>query len=289
MTASRGSESLKELTPSVNSDSALRVRPYHSRVFENDDAPPAIRASFAVLFAVSGAGHAGTAAPDIARVTGLGTRTVYRHLRSLRQLGLIESAAQVGRFQIGAVTAGLVVRTADQRSFLRYAQEAADEVTGKTSELAHVTVYDHGTVATVAAASDQAVNSVDVVPIVLGSRRPAHASASGKLFLAHSESARTAYLLRPLESFTDFTVTNPEAFLANCRIIAKQGYATDIQENTLGVSCIAVPVTGPRGRVSASLVISTSERAMSAEQQGYFLDVLRPAALEFTHKLGAGP
>lgn len=33
-------------------------------MFENNDAPPAIRASYAVLFAVSGAGHAGIAIND---------------------------------------------------------------------------------------------------------------------------------------------------------------------------------------------------------------------------------
>lgn len=262
-------------------------RSYDARVFENDDVSPALRASYAVLFAVSGAGHAGVAVPDICRVTGLTPRTVYRHLRSLRQLGLVEPGAQLGRFQIGAITAGLAVRTTDQRTFLRVAQEITDRVTEKALEPAHVTVYDHGTAATVVAASEQVTCATEVVPIVLGSRRPAHASASGKVFLADSTSARTAYLMRPLESFTDYTVTDPDAFLANCRLIQEQGYATDVQENTLGVSCVAVPVRGPRGRVAASLVISTNKPDLSADRQGELLDILRPAATEFARRIGA--
>lgn len=254
---------------------------------EKDSVSPAIRASYSVLFAVSGAGPSGVAVPDISRATGLTSRTVYRHLRSLRQLGLVESGAQVGRFQIGAATAGLAVRTADQRAFLRVAQEMTDLVTEQAGESAHVTVYDHGTATTVAAAAKQVVQAADVVPIVLGSRRPAHASASGKIFLAESAPARTAYLLRPLESFTEFTVTDPDIFLANCERVRKQGYATDIQENTLGVSCIAVPVRAMRKRVTASVVISARKPEMSKERQAELIEILQPAAAEFARRIGS--
>lgn len=255
-------------------------------MFDSDDAPHAIRASYAVLFAVGGAGPAGTTVNDISRATGLNSRTVYRHLRSLRSMGLVEPAAQHGRFQIGAATADLAVRTADQRTFLKYAQEAADEVSELAREPAHVTVYDHGTSATVATASDAALRTSRSVPITLGSRRPAHASASGKVFLAFNESARAAYLLRPLQSFTRYTVTDPDRLIAHCRTIREQGYSVDIQENTMGVSCLAVPVRGTRGRVHASIVISTGRPDMDPAAQRRLLEVLRPAAAELGRKVG---
>lgn len=247
---------------------------------------PAIRASYAVLLAVSGAGPAGVAVHELSEVTSLHSRTVYRHLRSLRELGLVDAGSHAGKFVLGPVAAGLAVRAVDQRTFLKRAQEVADEVTENSQEPAHVTVYHHGTAVTVAAASEAVGQTTSTVPIVLGSRRPAHASASGKVFLAFNESARAAYLVRPLEQFTPFTVTDSETFLARCREVRHQGFSTDVQENTLGVSCIAVPVRGPRGHVAASIVISTTNPAMPTDRQEQLLSVLQPAAAEFSLSIG---
>lgn len=251
-------------------------------------ASPAIRASYAVLFAVSGAGPAGVTVHEIAGLTSLHPRTVYRHLRSLRELGLVQTGSLASKFVLGSVAAGLAARAVDQRTFLERAQAVADDVTENSNEPAHVTVYNHGTAVTVAAASETVGHSTSTVPIVLGSRRPAHASASGKVFLAFSESARDAYLVRPLERFTPFTVTDSTTFLLRCGEVRDQGFSTDIQENTLGVSCIAVPVRGPRSHVAASIVISTTNPSMPTSRKERLLSVLQPAAAEFSRRLGGG-
>lgn len=257
-----------------------------SSMFENEDAPPAIRASYAVLFAVSAGGPGGITADSIVRITGQGKRMVYRNLKSLRALGLIEPAQENSRYRIGPVAASLAVSSASQRLFLERAQHVADEVTELTGEPAHVTVYDHGTSVTVAAASATTVHSEYRVPIIVGSRRPAHASASGKIFLAYSNAARAAYLLRPLEAFTECTITDPAAFAEHCRIISQRGWSTDLQENTLGVTCIAVPVWGLRERVAASIVVSTGKPEMPESTKQELLAHLLPAAKEFSRNIG---
>lgn len=253
---------------------------------ENSHVSGPLRASYTVLFAVSGAGPAGVTVDDLAVRTGMHPRTVYRHLRALRELGMVEPASTPGRYRTGAATAGLAVRAADQLTFLMRAQEAVDEVTQRTLEPAHVTVHDHGTSTTVAVAGDAVSRTTSVVPIVLGSRRPAHASASGKVFLAHNDAARTAYLLRPLESFTPFTIADRDRFLDECRAVRAAGHATDTQENTLGVSYVAVPVHDLRGRVTASIVVSSASGRMPGSRRQELLDVLHPAAERFSRSLG---
>ncbi|MGH3500288.1 MAG: IclR family transcriptional regulator [Nocardioidaceae bacterium] len=178
------------------------------------------------------------------------------------------------------------MRASDQRAFLRRAHVFADELTELTGEPVHVTVYDHGTSVTVATASADVVRSTDTVPIAVGSRRPAHASASGKVFLGYNSAALTAYLLRPLQAFTERTIVDAGELRAECARIRARGWSTDAQENTLGVSCVAVPVWGMTDRVVGSLVVSTRQTEMSDSAREELLGLLTPAAEEFSRAVG---
>lgn len=255
-----------------------------------DSVPPVVRSSFAVLTAVSDAGPVGGTVHDVCRATGLHRRTAYRQLRSLRALGMIERTGEdTGRFRLGPAAAGLAVHASDQRTFLRRARAFADTLTEHTGEPVHVTVYDQGTAVTVATASGDVMQSAAAAPIVLGSRRPAHASASGKVFLAYNRTALAAYLVRPLESFTKFTIVDAEALRAECALVRKRGWASDQQENRMGVRCVAVPVWGVNRRVVGAIVVSTQREGMADRRRDELLDRLLPAAVELSQAIGGEP
>jgi DNA-binding IclR family transcriptional regulator len=257
---------------------------------EIDDVPPVVRASYAVLVAVSNAGPAGVNVHDVGRETGLHKRSVYRHLRSLRALGMIELSREDNRrFHLGAAAVGLALQASDQRTFLRRARLVAAELTEQTREPVHVTVYDHGTSVTVASPPSETLRSAETFPITLGSRRPAHASASGKIFLAYNPAALSAYMTRPLQSFTDYTIVDPGELKAQLARIRQRGWSGESQENTLGVSCVAVPVWGVRKRVVGSLVVTTRQPTMPEERREDLLGQLLPAAAEFSRAIGGEP
>jgi len=252
--------------------------------------PPVVAASFAVLAAVSDAGPAGANVHDVCRATGLHRRSAYRHLGSLRALGMIEQTGEhTGRFRLGPAAAGLAVQASDQKTFLRRARAFADSLTERTGEPVHVTVYDQGTAVTIATASGEVMRSTEAAPVVLGSRRPAHASASGKLFLAYNRTALSAYLVRPLQSFTEFTIVDGAALRAECAAVRKRGWSTDQQENRLGVSCVAVPVWGVNRRVVGAIVVSTQQEGIEDERRAELLGQLLPASEEFTRLIGGEP
>ncbi|MYW05261.1 IclR family transcriptional regulator [Streptomyces sp. SID3343] len=256
----------------------------------SDAVPSVVRASHSVLLAVSNAGPVGANAPSICRETGLHKRSVYRHLKALQELGMIEASREDSRrYHLGAAAVGLAVQASDQRAFLRRARVYADELTEQTGEPVHVTVYEHGTSVTVASPSMESLSSVDAFPITLGSRRPAHASASGKLFLAFNAAALTAYLTRPLQAFTEYTISDPHVLRTELVRIRERGWASDTQENILGVSCVAVPVWGRLKRVVGSLAVTTGQPLMPAPQRQTLLEQLLPAATEFSKAIGGEP
>lgn len=251
----------------------------------SDAVPAALRHSFTVLDAVAQAGPGGASVPEISSQTGCHARTVYRHLASLRALGMIEATTRSdARYRLGPGIAAMAVQASDQAYFLRTARQFAEEIGESTGLPVHVTVFDHGTAVTVATAMRNLAEKAP--PIILGSRRPAHASASGKLFLANSRSAFRSYVMRPLEAFTETTIDTVERLERECLAIRDRGWATDEQEFLPGVTCVAVPVWGANQRVVGTLSVSSPEPELTADRRTELLGHLLPAAAEFSGSIG---
>ncbi|HEY4419613.1 MAG TPA: IclR family transcriptional regulator [Pseudonocardia sp.] len=115
-------------------------------------------------------------------------------------------------------------------------------ITDATGESAYLSAWRSGNPVVLAhLAGTHAVQVTDLRP---GYRGAANARASGKVLLAFAEPAdRERYLaMHPLESMTPKTITDPAVLERELARVAKNGYATDIEEFSVGVACIAVPI-----------------------------------------------
>lgn len=253
---------------------------------EHDEGLATLRIAVDLLLAIGGAGVAGVTVSEVCRQTGYPQRTVYRHLKSLRELGLAEPAGSRGVYRLGPVVESLAVRTSRQREFLERSVDYVDVLADQTGLLVHCTVLDQGSVVTVAVA--QGANAVDQKGprVVVGSRRPAHASASGKLFLAYSPTALEAYLARPLTALTRRTITDPNQLRRESLDIARKGYATDRHEYEMGICCVAVPVWGAARRVIGGMSISWPEKEGEFNIAHNQLSLLQDAASAFSKSIG---
>ncbi|HVK27315.1 MAG TPA: IclR family transcriptional regulator [Nocardioides sp.] len=94
------------------------------------------------------------------------------------------------------------------------------------------------------------------VPVVstVGSRLPLHATGVGKVLLAHAPEDVVEAALARLARVTPYTVTQPARMREQLERIRHDGYATTVEEMTLGACSVAVPVTAS-GRVIGALGI----------------------------------
>ncbi|MBM7515603.1 IclR family transcriptional regulator [Nocardioides nitrophenolicus] len=101
------------------------------------------------------------------------------------------------------------------------------------------------------------------VPVVstVGSRLPLHATGVGKVLLAHApEDVVTASLAR-LARVTPFTITQPARMREQLDQIRHDGYATTVEEMTLGACSVAVPVSaGSRVVAALGVVVPSLKR-----------------------------
>jgi DNA-binding IclR family transcriptional regulator len=93
------------------------------------------------------------------------------------------------------------------------------------------------------------------VPIVstVGTRLPLHCTGVGKVLLGHADpDDRERVLAGRLERFTPYTITEPARLRRQLARVPADGYATTVEEMSLGGCSLAVPVTAS-GRVVAAL------------------------------------
>jgi DNA-binding IclR family transcriptional regulator len=101
------------------------------------------------------------------------------------------------------------------------------------------------------------------VPIVsrVGTRLPAHATAVGKVLLAHAPDDVQETALRSLTRVTPYTITNPATFRRQLARTRSEGYATTSEEMSLGACSVAVPIMRNGEAIAAvGLVVRSLKR-----------------------------
>ncbi|MHB1615194.1 MAG: IclR family transcriptional regulator [Actinomycetes bacterium] len=185
--------------------------------------------------------------------------TTSRLLGALERHGLIERDP-TGAFRAGGVFAGYAQRAGapnDLSAMARPVLERLGELTGETVNLA-VPRVDRV----------EQIDQVDSRYLLgatnwVGIQVPLHASALGKVFLAHGASALPS---GRLERRTSATITSRLLLEAQLVEVRQRGYAVTREELEPGLVAIAAPVTrGDRGVVAAISVSGPTARMGSAQ------------------------
>lgn len=121
----------------------------------------------------------------------------------------------------------------------------------------------------------------------VGTRVPAHLSASGKVLLAWLWEVRVRELLgaEPLSALTPNSLTSIEAVLEALSSVRDEGMAYDREEFELGITCLAAPVRDREGTVVAALSVSTLTGQFSARED-LLKRALRDAAHDASSRMG---
>ena len=149
-----------------------------------------------------------------------------------------------GRYRLGPALyelGGLALARLDVRAAARPVLEALAAETGETVQLV---VRDGRDILVV-----DGIESAHRVKVGAGrgERRPLHATASGKCFLAALPEPDVARLLGdlPLTALTPRTLVSAAALLAELRTVRAQGYAVNLGESEAGARFVAAPVGAP--------------------------------------------
>jgi DNA-binding IclR family transcriptional regulator len=197
---------------------------------------------------------------EIARRTGINVSTISRILATLASGGLVDHVASTGRYRLApgvvrlANAAGL-----DIRSLARPHLEELGTHIGETVTLSVPGEHEAFTLDFVP--SQLTVRSVAEI----GRISVAHATAVGKVFLAHGGTLPDG----PLRAFTKRTITDRGVLQAEVAAIREKGWGQAVGEREQDLNAIAAPVLDRAGHLVAILgvqgpAIRFSPRAMRA-------------------------
>jgi IclR family acetate operon transcriptional repressor len=223
---------------------------------------------------------------ELSAATALPKPTAHRLARLLEHAGLVDRDALSRRYVVGP---GLVelgfhaLRNAPAQAGRRLLLERLSEKLGETVNLA---VLAGDEVLYLDRVESSWPLRMDFKP---GSRVPIHCTANGKLLLAHAPARIRRRLLGTLRltPVTSRTITSRARLERQLGEIRRRGYSEDEEEFLAGVSCLAVPVRDPEGRVVAGLAVSAPSARFDLGRARAHLDDLRATAAALGLELGS--
>ena len=220
----------------------------------------------------------------IARHLGVPRQTAHRIVRQLADEGLIRREPPRDHYSLGPRMIRLSLAT------LRFSWAAGPmhavlrELVDEAGETCNLGVLDHDRVIYL----DRVECAWPIqIQVRVGDRLPIHATAVGKLLLAHlpTRSRQRLMAALPLTRYTPSTITSAEALAAALGGIRKQGFAMNDQENTEGLLAVAVPIRDTAGAVVAGLALHAPTARISVERAHELVPVLKAGAKKMDRQL----
>jgi DNA-binding IclR family transcriptional regulator len=194
-----------------------------------------------LLDVVAAAAPRGETVAVLAARAQINRATAWRLLGTLEAHGIVERDPATNRYTLGLALIRMST-AAGYDGLVRNTRPILERVSAETGETADLAVAGrHGVtyVAEVAPPSVMAINWV-------AREVPLHATSTGKAFLAWLPPDEVMSLLeKPLRSFTDSTVTDPDALLAELARARSQGYAECAGELEPTLYGVSAPVLNP--------------------------------------------
>jgi len=184
--------------------------------------------------------------------------TIHRLLSSLLYFGYVRQDPKTRNYFLGFKLVELGNLLLGQLDLRKEAEPFLRDLAEGTKETVHMVVMDRDEVVYIEKVElEQNPGGLRMASRV-GLRNPIHSCAVGKVLLADFSDEALDHFLRGknLLRRTENTMTDPVQLREHLKLVRKQGFAIDDEENERGIRCIAAPICNEVGRVVAAISIS---------------------------------
>ncbi|MDD9878390.1 MAG: IclR family transcriptional regulator [Magnetovibrio sp.] len=214
---------------------------------------------------------------DISATLDLPRQTVHRIVRQLEDLDLIRRDFARDHFSVGARMVTLSLNALHAAYRLAPMRTVLKDLVATIGETCNIGILDRDGVVYIDRVECDWPLRLQFRP---GSRVSVHATAIGKLLLAHLPSRTRKRLITaaPLPALTENTITDPDVLEEELKTIRRRGYATNDSENLTGLIALAVPIYDGDGKVVAGLAVHAPDARMSVKKAEEHLPTMRAVA-----------
>jgi IclR family transcriptional regulator, pca regulon regulatory protein len=223
---------------------------------------------------------------DIADELGMSRSTTHRYVITLLALGYLEQGAS-RKYRLGLRVSDLGMSALNSTGLREHAQPYLEELRQRTSYSVGLAVLDGPEILYVHRARSLRRGQAQAGPDVrTGSRLPAHATAVGKLLLAHLPDADQRELVASLKltKSAPNTITSKKALRDELVDVLDANFAVDDEELAKGLYSIAAPVRDEAREVVAAVDMSVPSSTISI---GDLVDALGPHLVSTADRISA--
>ncbi len=223
---------------------------------------------------------------EISKKTALHKSTVFNIISTLERHSYLEKSEATGKYRLGLELFRMGTKVKfDLRQIV---QPYLEELVAQFKETVNLMTMEGNNV--IYLEKIESPHSMRISTAV-GGRLPVNATAGGKAILSalpdNKLQAITAAL--PAIQFTANTICNKEQLLANIKGVRINGYAEDIEELEIGLTCVAAPIFDHAGTAIAAISISGPASRMHEEIRQKVGKSLVETTTQISHKLGYHP
>jgi DNA-binding IclR family transcriptional regulator len=243
---------------------------------------PSVKKAFQILKLISDT-DGGLGISDLAKRLEIGKSTVHGITAALEALGTIIRDPTTKRYILGLTLLELGRSAYSQIDLKDLVRPVMEDLMEKTQESVFVGVLN-----------GERVTILDIVESkqdlkmtsTRGTTIPLLAGATGKVFLAtmSDEKAREVIGENELSRYTEYSITDPEAYLQAVRMAREKGYATDYEEYILGVRAVASSIRAENHLISAIWVVGF-KASLNDDKMESVIEAIKESAEKISHSL----
>lgn len=194
---------------------------------------------------------------ELAEEIDLSKGALHTHLATLCEHGFVEHRGDTYALGRRFLTFGEYVR--NSVPLYRAAKGEVDELAAETEECVHLITEEDGLESILYESfGDRAVGREFFLKNRERMGRYLHYSAAGKSILSQFDESEVDAVIdeHGLPQQTEYTITDRAEFMAELERVRERGFATNDQEDLLGIRAVGSPIFSPGGEVLGALSVS---------------------------------
>jgi IclR family transcriptional regulator, KDG regulon repressor len=209
---------------------------------------------------------------------------IFRHLRTLVDLGYIVQDTQSDKYSVGPELMVLGRAVCETFDLVGASRDVLRELRDRLGHTAVVSAIEAEGIRVLYSMPGTSELEISLRP---GALLRFHSTAQGKIALAFgNEELRKRVLNSSLVPRTPHTLTKPAALRKECAVVRERGWATAPNQGILGMNVLAAPIRDVTGTVCGTVAILDAIHFIHSQPSAKQIKSLLGAAQRISEKMG---
>lgn len=215
---------------------------------------------------------------QISRMLGLNKSNVHNIVSTLETCGYMKQDEQTGKYRLGLKIMQLSHIISTSMSFQSMVHKSVMELLDEIDEVVYFGILEDENVMYLDAGFPEKSFHARWVQ---GMTAPLVCTGIGKALLAYQEEIYIDELLqKPMQQFTEHTITDPILLKEQLALIKKRGYSIDGMEHEYGVNSVGVPVFDRNNRLVGAISTTGPSLRFTEDKIQQYVLLLKEKAME---------